>query len=378
MPPRSRRSISSREPDGGPDRFRDSTMIFRPVSKYSLVNAKVRARLSTLLAPAQIDRLAEARDLAEFYTALSDTIYRDIFEQPEISFDPRVAERLLLEREIEWTSDLLKDLKGAERDLVSHFLEKYEIENLKTALRIREGNRDLDEMKYLVRERLPHSLPYQAIAEAGSLEDAVSYLSGTPYLKAVNAVIDDYREKKTLFPVEINLEIDYYSRLKEKIEALGKRDREIARRLVGLEIDRTNLAWLIRLKFYYDVPTGDLFEYNIPGGYRMTSDRLRRSFKAESIKDVLNLALESSFKNASEILVQGEELSKLYLLEIILWNYLITEAKRTLGGFPFTIGTILSYLILKRTEIRNLITILNGKVYKMDRAAIESHLRVSF
>ncbi len=353
-------------------------MIFRPLSKYSLVNAKVRARLSTLLGPEQIDRLADARDLAEFYSALSGTIYEDIFEQPEIAFDARVGERLLLEREIEWHSELLKDLKGAEKALVSHFLEKYEIENLKTALRIREGRRDLEEMKYMVRKRLPHSLPYQAITEAGSLEDAVSYMTGTPYHDAIYSVMDDYMEKKTLFPVEINLEIDYYRRLKDQVAALGKRDREIARKLIGLEIDRKNLAWLIRLKFYYDVPTGDLFEYNIPGGYRMTTDRLRQSFKAESINEVLSLALEKSLKNASEILVQGEELSKLYLLEIFLWNYLIAEAKRTLGGFPFTIGTVLSYLILKRTEIRNIITILNGKVYKMDRAAIESHLRVSF
>ena len=353
-------------------------MIFRPLSKYSLVNAKVRARLSTLLGPEQIDRLADARDLAEFYSALSGTIYEDIFEQPEIAFDARVGERLLLEREIEWHSELLKDLKGAERELVSHFLEKYEIENLKTALRIREGHRDLEEMKYMVRKRLPHSLPYQAITEAGSLEDAVSYMTGTPYHDAIYSVMDDYMEKKTLFPVEINLEIDYYRRLKNQVAALGKRDRAIARKLIGLEIDRKNLAWLIRLKFYYDVPTGDLFEYNIPGGYRMTTDRLRQSFKAESINEVLGLALEKSLKNTSEILVQGEELSKLYLLEIFLWNYLIAEAKRTLGGFPFTIGTVLSYLILKRTEIRNIITILNGKVYKMDRAAIESHLRVSF
>lgn len=353
-------------------------MIFRPVSKYSLVNAKVRARLSTLLSPEQIDKLADTRDLSEFYSALSDTIYEDIFEQPEIAFDPRVGERLLLEREIEWHSELLKDVKGAERDLISTFLEKYEIENLKSALRIREGHRDLGEMKYMVRRQLPYSLPYQAIAEAGSLEEAVSFLHGTPYITAINAVFDDYKDKRTLFPVEINLEIDYFRRLKEKVAALGKRDRVIAQKLIGLEIDRKNLAWLVRLKFYYDVPTGDLFEYNIPGGYRMTTDRLRQSFKAESIKEVLNLALEKSFKNASEILVRGEELSKLYLLEIILWNYQIAEAKKTLGGFPFTIGTILSYLILKRTEVRNIITILNGKVYKMDRTAIESHLRVSF
>ncbi|MBN2071005.1 MAG: V-type ATPase subunit [Candidatus Krumholzibacteriota bacterium] len=353
-------------------------MIFGPVSKYSLVNAKVRARLSTLLDPEQINRLAESRDLAEFYTALNGTIYEEIFSRPEIAFDPRVGEKLLLEREVEWHSELLKDLRGPERDLVSHFLEKYEIENLKIALRIREGKRGGEDMKYLVRQTLPHSLPYQAISEAATIEDALSYISRTPFFKAVNSVIDDYRERGTLFPVEINLEIDYYQRLKEKIEKLSKKDREISRKLVGLEIDQKNLGWLIRLKFYYDVPVGELLDYNIPGGFRMTKDRMKQAFKAESIQEVLAAALDKSLSNLSEILVKGQNLSKLYLLEIILWNILISRAKKTLGGFPFTIGTVLSYLILKRTEIRNIITIMNGKIYKMDRGEIESHLRVSF
>jgi vacuolar-type H+-ATPase subunit C/Vma6 len=88
--------------------------------------------------------------------------------------------------------------------------------------------------------------------------------------------------------------------------------------------------------------------------------------------------LERSFKPAAEIMKREEDLGKLYLLEIILWNYLINEAKKTFSGFPFTIGTVLSYMILKRTEIRNLITILNGKVLKLDKADIESHLRAAF
>jgi vacuolar-type H+-ATPase subunit C/Vma6 len=353
-------------------------MILRPVSKYALVNAKVRARLSTLLSSETINRLAETRDLSEFYSALGGTIYEGIFSRPEITFDPRVGERHLIEQEIQWHAELLGDLRGAERTLVEHFLEKYEIENLKTALRIREGSRGEDEMKYVVRKELPHSLPLQAITDAGSLEETFTYLAGTPYLESVKRVLDDYHQRGTLFPVEISLEIDYYKRLKKKVEALSKRDRTIAMNLVGLEIDQKNIGWLIRLKFYYDVPIGELFDYNIPGGYRMTTDRLREAFKAETLRDVLSVALEKSYSRASDILIQKEELSKLYLLEIILWNYLIVEAKKTLGGFPFTIGTVLSYLILKRTEIRNIITILNGKVYKMGRSEIESHMRVSF
>ena len=99
-------------------------MILTPVSKYSLVNAKVRSRLSTLLSPAQIDRLADARDLPEFYAALDGTVYHQILSRPEVSFDPRVGEKLLMEQEAAWHSELLKDLRGAEKDLIYHFLEK--------------------------------------------------------------------------------------------------------------------------------------------------------------------------------------------------------------------------------------------------------------
>jgi V/A-type H+-transporting ATPase subunit C len=353
-------------------------MILGPVSKYSLVNARIRSRLSSLLAPEAIVRCADARDLPEFYAALGGTLYERILAKPEVALDTRVAERLFVEQEVQWHAELLKDLRDPERALIATLLEKYEMENLKAAIRIREGDRGKDDLKYIIRKQLPHALPYQSIAEARTLDDVLAYLVATPYLLPVRSSLDDYKQRGTLFPVEIALELDFYRRIKAKVDALGRTDRPIARRLVGLEIDIKNIGWLIRLKFYYGIPTGDLIDFNIPGGYRLTSDRMRHAFTADSIKDVLGLALERSFKPAAEIMKREEDIGKLYLLEIILWNYLIHEAKKTFSGFPFTIGTVLSYMILKRTEIRNLITILNGKVLKLDRADIESHLRAAF
>ena len=353
-------------------------MFLGPVGKYALVNAKVRARLSALLSPETIARLAEARDVPEFYSHLGGTIYEKTLARPEVSIDPRVAEKLLVEQEVQWHTELIKDLRGPSLQLIELMIEKYEIENLKAALRIREGNRGLEDLKYIIRKDLPHSLPYQSIAEAKTIEDVLAYLIETPYLGPVKSVLDDYKKRGTLFPIEIALEIDFYKRLKERVDALARADRRIAQRLIGLEIDLKNIGWLVRLKFYYDVPTGDLLDYNITGGYRMTSDKLRLAFAADSVKDVLSVALEKSFKPIADLMKKEEELSKLYLLEIILWSYVVSEAKRTLGGFPFTIGTILSYLILKRTEIRNLITILNGKLLGMEKIDIEGHLRGAF
>jgi vacuolar-type H+-ATPase subunit C/Vma6 len=349
-----------------------------PVSKYSLVNARIRTRLASLLSADTVARCAAARDLSEFYTTLVGTIYEPVLSRPEVALDPRVAERLLVEQEVQWHSELVKDLRDPERDLVASLLEKYELENLKAALRVREGERNRDDLKYIIRKNLPHALPYQSIAEARSLDDVLAYLVATPYLLPVRSSLDEYKQRGTLFPTEIALELDFYRRIKQKVEKLGRSDKPIARRLIGLEIDIKNIGWLIRLKFYYNVPTGELIDYNIPGGYRMTSDRMRNAFIADSIKDVLAVALERTFKPAAEIARREEDLGKLLLLELILWNYLIHEAKKTFSGFPFTIGTVLSYLILKRTEIRNLITILNGKVLRLQKDEIEGNLRTVF
>ena len=353
-------------------------MLLGPVKKYSFINARIRSRLSALLSPDTIARCASARDLPEFYATLGGTVYEPVITRPEIALDPRVAERLLVEQEVQWHAELIKDVRDPERALVAALLEKYELENLKAALRIREGDRSRDDLKYIIRKNLPHALPYQSIAESRTLDDVLAYLVATPYLLPVRSSLDEYKQRGTLFPVEIALELDFYKRIKEKVDALGRSDKPIARRLVGLEIDIKNISWLIRLKFYYHIPTGDLIDYNIPGGYRLTSDRMRHAFVADSIKDVLAVALERSFKPAAELVKREEDLSKLFFLEIILWDFLIHEAKKTIGGFPFTIGTILSYLILKRTEIRNLITILNGKVLRLEKDDIEGHLRVVF
>ncbi len=353
-------------------------MILGPVSKYSLVNAKIRSRLAALLPPDTIARCAAARDLSEFYSTLAGTVYEPVLARPEVALDPRVAERLLVEQEVQWHAELIKDMRDPEKALIAALLEKYELENFKAALRIREGDRSKDDLKYIIRKNLPHALPYQSIAEARSLDDVLAYITATPYLMPVRGSLDEYKQRGTLFPTEIALELDFYKRIKAKVEALGRADKPIARRLLGLEIDIKNISWLIRLKFYYHIPAGDLGDYNIPGGYRLTSDRLRHALAADSIKDVLSIALERTFKPAAEIVRREEEMSKLFLLEIILWDYLIHEAKKTFGGFPFTIGTVLSYLILKRTEIMNLTTILNGKVLKLEKADIEGHLRAAF
>jgi ATP synthase A1 C subunit len=353
-------------------------MVFGPIKKYSLVNAKVRARLGQLLSTERIERLARTRNPQEFYAALNGTVYEEVFSDPEINVDPRYAEKLLFRKEIIWHAELIQDLRGEIRDLVAQFVEKYEIENIKAALRARRSERGEEVLRYIVKTALPNRIPYISIYEADTVEEALLLLSGTPYLQPAMSALDDYNEKKNLFPIETAMEIDYYRRLEKKVQKLSGRDRKIAAKLIGLEIDQKNIEWLVRLKFYYDIPVADLLDYNIPGGASLGRQQLMKIFQADSVEELLTAAFDHYLGQAAMLFSKVPQAGKLYVMEIILWDYLVREARRTLGGFPFTIGTVLSYLILKRAEIRNLITILNGKVIGLDHDAIDNHLRILF
>jgi vacuolar-type H+-ATPase subunit C/Vma6 len=356
--------------------------MLQSVGKYSFANAKIHARLSSLLARETIAKLTAARDASEFHAALRGTAYEDVFARPDAIADSRLAERILMEEEVQWHADIIKALKEPERSLVATMLERYELENLKVALRVREGQREKRELLHIIRAELPHKLPFESIAAARTLDEALPYLEGSPYLSPLRKSLEDCKQKGTLFPAEIALELDLYERIDARVRALSRRDRPIARKLIGIEIDIRNVIWLVRLKFFCGIPSSELVDYNVPGGYRLTDRQLRHAFLPDSMKDVFTIlgliTLEHEFRLVADLLRDEGELGKLYFIEIILWKYMLTETRKILGGYPFTIGTVLGYLIMKRNEIRNVITIMNGIALKLEKPAIESQLRTAF
>jgi vacuolar-type H+-ATPase subunit C/Vma6 len=59
----------------------------------------------------------------------------------------------------------------------------------------------------------------------------------------------------------------------------------------------------------------------------------------------------------------SDSTSRLILIRRILEEIMKQEVRRILAGYPFTIGIVLSYFILKRNELRRIRTILNAKQY---------------
>jgi len=193
-----------------------------------------------------------------------------------------------------------------------------------------------------------------------ALEQVALLLKGTPYGSTLLSASPLFQSRKSVFVLEIALDQSYYRRLWSSLETLSERDRRVASRLVGIEVDLKNLQWILRGIMYYRIPTAELLEDLIPHGWRIQPSVTRKALEKSDVTDVLEqLALGPYQELLSGWLARAPRESAA-LLEGILWEILLRQVRLSLAGFPFTIGTPLAYCFLKRLEVQNLIRLLES------------------
>ncbi|MBN1997435.1 V-type ATPase subunit [candidate division KSB1 bacterium] len=346
--------------------------MIRDVNRYAFINAKLRARLSKMLTDTFFDQILRTKTLSEAMAILKNTSFTVMLETYEKTGDLKMAEKELLEQEIGLFVEIRKYLKGDNWHIVTALLIRFEIDNLKNAIRLFfdktiRSRSIMDLGSYLITDTIVHDIPYVRILNAESFNEIESYLSDTPYVKIISDTKPFVEQKKSLFDLEIELDLFYYRNLLEKLGKLSGRDRNNADRLVGVEIDLQNIVWLIRFRDFYKFPPERAMRYLIARGYNLKKDTLEKAYAGSDIFVLLKPVLGSNYSGLSTLLAAHEnrQISRLVILEQILEKVLFMEVKRILSGYPFTIGIILCYFILKSNEMRKIKTILNANKYKI-------------
>ncbi|HOL66520.1 MAG TPA: V-type ATPase subunit, partial [bacterium] len=113
----------------------------RQLARYAFANARVRALLSQLLDEAAWRRLLEARDLQEVLSLLQSTPYGRILASFTGVKEELVGlERTLKRQDIALHRKLARSVSGEkEKSLILLLCQRYEVEELKTALRLWHG-----------------------------------------------------------------------------------------------------------------------------------------------------------------------------------------------------------------------------------------------
>jgi len=347
---------------------------------YGFINAKIRSRLGQLLSDRDFANLMKSSCIEEVVTALGSTVYAKDLEQYAATGDVRAVEFALYTHEIETVRELLKYLEGSAADFVSALLLRYEVDTVKNALRfwydrnIR-GRRESEPSSYLYHGRLVHALDIDGILNATDSGQLVDTVAGTPYEAILTRNLDRIENEHQVFYLELELDSLFYSTLMERIEQLSKMDRQVAERVIQVEVDLENIDRIVRFVSFYKGEDRHSWNVFLPGG-GIGFDVLREAFRQNNAEEALNVLLTQRYSGYKSF--TGEHKTspyeRLHLVESLLRQILNDEVQRLLRGYPFTIGTILAYVFLKRKEISEVVSIINAKYYGLSEERIRELL----
>jgi len=355
------------------------------LTTYGFLSAKLKSRISKTMPPEAIDRLVKAKSLPEAVQFLKGTVYAPIEESFAKTGDLRAGEALINARELELYTGLFRLLEEPELGFIRALSLRFEVDKVKNAARLwfesRVRGRNIDGRSgYIYRQTIANAFDVDAVINAPDADGLVVALQGTPYAAIAREQMPAVVSGRSIFPFEIALDRFYYDQIFAAASRLRARDRVVAERVLGIDVDMQNVSWLVRFKGFYHLPADKALSYLIPRGRAidaasvagMYSDDRSGTAAAGSLGFEL---LARKYGGFGALLGKGGDASaRLQLMESALRQITLAEAGRSLAGYPFSIGVVLAYFAREREELRTVMTILNAKNYSLSEERIRNAL----
>ena len=323
--------------------------MFKSAIKYSYVNSKIRGLHNFLLSSDQFSQLAGTDNYNNFVDKLQKTPYSMFIQQYS---DESTLIKGIYKSLFESYEKLISSLKGAEKDLLTILYSKYEMQNLKININKLCG-KGSNALLFPISKGIFCNREYST--EGDDLRDLIDSLYNTPYYHPLDFAYHRFLKEKKTFALEKSLDIDFYHRLWEKVISLGYRDRAIAKKLIGIELDAINIFWIAKFKFDYNLLPEQILNYTLMHGYSFELKNRRNFAKCNSFEEILDKIPSMPY---------GKQLQDVENPEEMFAHMLLYKKKLSLKywrSIPFQIGTILCYIFMKEMEIRDLIALMDIK-----------------
>jgi len=343
--------------------------MFNDLSKYGFLNAKIRAKIGNVISDNTFEDLKNNKNYKELINFLIGKRYlsqdSDYTEVEKAEF--QLFAYLVSEYRTIYISTNDKNLKK----VMFKLMERLEIENFKNLFRIwvkKGDSKSLENSVY--KNGICYNLDFDKMLDSEDADIFIENLKETPYYDYIKDDIEEFRSSKSLFKIEISLDRNYYRDLFNSLNLLTKQDREIVKKFIGFEIDVENLLILLRNKNYYKLKSEDALKNIIGEGWNLSYKFLSNFYSGEG----LNVDFFKIFSSAPRYITEeitkklNQELhlkNKMMLIEDMLQQVILTESKNRLSGFPFTIGIVIVFLLLKRMEVNRIQSLLNLKYYEI-------------
>jgi V/A-type H+-transporting ATPase subunit C len=324
---------------------------------YGYINARIRGMHSRLFDRKAYDALIIRQDIPSIITELEKTPYKKEIEEASILYSGiNAIEYALRKNLIRTYQKILGLVRGdlAEKYILI-FLNKWDVQNIKTILRGKNIHASHDEIKEcLIPAGELDEVTLSELLKQPDVRSVVDLLATweQPYALPLTDYIDEYSENRDLVILEYALDKFYYQRALEAVK--GKSiEEQIVRRRIKKEIDAHNIKSIIRI-INDNVEWEDARNLFLEGGLRIDEERFEKMVETGNLREALKYLDGTPYYFLSSLPEEALETGRISVFEKELDSYIISNGTDTYNQDPLSIGIIIGYIWAKYSEIINI------------------------
>lgn len=341
------------------------------VSRFSAVNAKVRALEGRMVNEKQITELLKCKSYKEgLYYLTDNTVYGRALKHYEIENIHRgQLEHILKKEYVKIFDKFIHYFTGDYKELIKIFFIRFEADDIKVIIRnkfIKKFKTDIETLASYGSSL--NTVDYNKLIKADSIEKVINELKYTVYFKYISNLLTEIY-KEGFFIMETALDRVFFLYLKKFINKLATEDSRILKRINGINIDLINLQWIFRVKRFYGLTPEVILASCINEGYKLGKNKLKDLSYAKSIDEFYALVEMTPYKS---IFVEAE--SNEYLLEREILSYLKKLFLQYKREYKTNISVLISYFELSYMEMRDVISIIENIRYNNEAEEAKKYL----
>jgi len=322
------------------------------MGKNVYASVKSYSQRGKLLKKADLQTLAESRDLEELMTRIKNTIYGDAISNVQKPYTSQSIESGLRGHLAGVHYSIAKT--AGDSDILDAYYMKFIISNLKQILKGKVLGKSQEEIETHINLHAEELIKQRDVIikalVSKDLEETVASLNSVQFGDEISKAASLYNETKNLQVFDTYFDKILYQQLGRALK--NTRDREVIK-LVGMDVDFYNLLSVIRGKFWGldDSQIEDLIVSQTPS---IPKELLQRMMASATIRDAFAELSNTKYKNL--IPDVENELDAVAQFERSFEMAIYNSSARSFTKM-FSFATIIGITKLTAFEVRNLAAI---------------------
>lgn len=326
-------------------------------ARYGALNARIKTRAGGLPTPDQYRALLDAPHEAaagEFLKGLGVTM--------PVSEQGRLWGWLVTQWLVPEYQAVLYRLSRSARAVLRGLLNRFELENVKLALRALAGGQRVPR-EGLLDLGAAGTVDIEALLRSRGIAELQAAVAGSPFAGPLQETASRLAEDGGLFAAESALDRSVYAGLWRAGRRYQGPGADQVRGLIEELVESVSLLWRVRYQQTYGLTAEAAGGLSRTAAVAVTQGRRRRLLEETASDQIRRLVKTGEAMTAR----QGRAMME---WETALWRRLDRRARNSLGGPPFGFGVVVGFLLLKETALRDLAVIGQGLALGLRKAEL--------